>query len=138
MLRALPAIFVVLFACGPGGGDGGGGDDGPGPTPDSRTADAPEQGTCGTCNDPPTDCHERIGSCVGGVCQYAFVDNAPCDDGNACTVGDTCGNGVCGGTPLLCEDAPSNVCISGSQLKAYDQVGACVGGLCTYGSQTVS
>ena len=32
----------------------------------------------------------------------------PCDDGNACTTGDVCADGVCGGAPLLCND--DNVC----------------------------
>ena len=29
-------------------------------------------------------------------------NGSPCDDGNACTVGDTCVNGICTGTPLTC------------------------------------
>jgi hypothetical protein len=39
---------------------------------------------------------------------------------------------------MVCEAPPANVCISSTQLKAYDQVGACNGGLCTYASHTVA
>ncbi|HEX4824348.1 MAG TPA: hypothetical protein VFV19_08550 [Candidatus Polarisedimenticolaceae bacterium] len=38
-------------------------------------------------------------------------DGTPCDDGNACTVGDTCSSGVCsGGAPVVC--APLDQCHS--------------------------
>jgi hypothetical protein len=107
-----------------GGGDTNGGADG---------------GTsCGPCNAPPTACHALSGTCANGVCEYAFVEGAPCDDQNACTVADTCTQGACTGTPLQCDAPPANVCVSGSQLKTYDQTGACQGGLCTYNSQTVA
>ncbi|HEY5923388.1 MAG TPA: hypothetical protein VIV11_17030 [Kofleriaceae bacterium] len=103
---------------------------------------APDGGSdpddCETCNTPPTACHALTGTCEAGACQYAFVEDAPCDDANACTVADTCASGGCSGTPKVCNAAPANVCISGTQLKAYDLTGACTGGLCTYNSQTIT
>jgi hypothetical protein len=138
MLRLLVAIPLFLLACG-GGGGGSSGD------PDSATSgdgqgngDGSGGGTCGACNMPPTACHALAGTCEGGVCNYAFVEDAPCNDGNACTVADTCSAGGCTGTPLVCESPPANVCISGTQLKAYDQTGACNGGLCTYASHVIT
>src|SRR5690242_3945289 len=100
MLRLIVALPLLLLACGGGGGHGGPSPDADGDVSDGHHGN--EDGsvdTCGTCNTPPTACHAKIGSCEGGVCQYAFVEDAPCDDGNACTVGDTCSAGACTGTP---------------------------------------
>ncbi|MBI5503035.1 MAG: hypothetical protein HY907_22510 [Deltaproteobacteria bacterium] len=44
---------------------------------------------------------------VGGVWQWRAV--AACDDGNACTWGDTCGGTSCAGTPVTCT---SNDCVT--------------------------
>lgn len=55
--------------------------------------------------------------CVAGVCQHP-LNTASCDDGNACTTGDACDNGVCGGAPLNCDDG--KLCTTDS----------CVGGAC--------
>jgi hypothetical protein len=138
MLRLNIAICLLLAACGGGGGGGSS------PPIDGTTAgdghvtgDGSVDG-CGPCDMPPTACHALTGSCEGGLCQYAFVDDASCNDSNACTVADTCSAGGCSGTPKVCETPPANVCISGSQLKTYDQSGACNGGLCTYASQTIT
>jgi hypothetical protein len=138
MLRLIVlAIPLFMFACGEGGGSSPG-------TDSSTSGDGQVGGDgsggmgCGPCNTPPTACHSVVGTCEGGLCQYAFVEDAPCDDGNACTVADTCSAGSCTGTPQVCEAPPANVCISGSQLKAFDQVGACNGGLCTYASHVVT
>jgi hypothetical protein len=140
MLRLIVAVPLFLVACGEGGGGGGAS-----PRADSATSsdgDVSGDGSvdtgCGTCNAPPTACHAKLGTCEGSVCQYAFVEDATCDDGNACTVADTCTAGGCTGTPMVCGAAPANVCISSTQLKAYDQVGACNGGLCTYASQIIT
>ena len=127
----------MLLACGEGGGSSPFADGST--TGDGQVAgDGSGGGSCGACNSPPTACHALAGTCEDGVCEYAFVEDASCDDGNACTVADTCSGGGCTGTPKVCEAPPANVCISGTQLKAYDQVGACTGGLCTYASHTVT
>ena len=59
-------------------------------------------GTLKACTD-NNDCTDDSCSLLTGLCQ--FIDNtAPCDDGNACTVGDTCASGECkgSGNPSCC------------------------------------
>jgi hypothetical protein len=93
---------------------------------------------CGPCDTPPDACHALTGSCQGSLCVYAFVEGAGCDDGDACTVADTCTGGVCAGTPKTCDSPPSGVCLSGTQAKTYDHTGSCNGGLCVYPSHNVT
>jgi N-acetylneuraminic acid mutarotase len=58
-----------------------------------------------TC-DPLDSCHEA------GVCDVATgrcsdpikADSSSCDDQNACTAGETCQGGICGGGAPICED----------------------------------
>lgn len=50
-------------------------------------------------------CNPAMGGCVAVSC----MNNAQCDDGNACNGTETCSGGRCqGGTPLVCDDG--NVC----------------------------
>jgi hypothetical protein len=58
-------------------------------------------------------------ACIGGACQNT-PNTEPCDDGNACTTGDTCSQGTCGGSPVDCDD--NNVCTDDS----CDPVTGCV------------
>jgi len=45
------------------------------------------------------------GSCDGGTCRTErLADDAPCDDGDACTVDDSCQDGVCSGQGKDCDD----------------------------------
>jgi hypothetical protein len=88
-------------------------------------------GGCGACDTPPDACH-GAGSCVNGACEYPFVEGASCDDGNACTVGDTCHNNACTGTAKVCDTPPSAVCTSSTNLLSYDTTGSCQAGLCVY------
>ena len=104
----------------------------------SDGSSAGDAGSCGACTTPPDACHAKVGTCQAGRCSYAFVDGAQCDDGNPCTDGDTCTSGGCFGTPKVCATPPGSVCLSASQLKTYDQEGACNGGLCVYASHTVT
>ena len=69
---------------------------------------------------------------MGGTCDYTFVTGASCDDGNACTVADTCAAGACAGTPKVCNAPPASVCVSASTLLTYDATGTCTAGLCVY------
>ncbi len=69
---------------------------------------------------------------MNGACSYAFVQGATCDDGNPCTVADTCATNACTGTPKVCNAPPASVCISGAVLRTYDVTGMCNGGLCVY------
>jgi hypothetical protein len=61
---------------------------------------------------PPGQCQTGTGTCdpATGHCVYTSKpDGTGCDDGNPCTVDDTCQNGVCtGGTPVVC--TPSDDC----------------------------
>ncbi len=49
------------------------------------------------CESPPSMCHAALGSCVDGECFYGSLPlGAPCEDGDGCTVADSCdGHGVC-------------------------------------------
>ena len=76
------------------------------------------------CNTPPDSCHQAVGACdsaQGCVYQPRPVGSG-CNDGNPCTVGETCnaslvcGNGVavvCDTPPTLCFQAAGN-CVAGT------------------------
>ncbi len=98
-----------------------------------------------TCATPPDRCHEAAGTCRqegdAGCVYAAKPPQAPCDDGNACTVGDACqGDGHCEGAPKSCDPgtgcfAATGVCNpDGGTCQYAVRVGeACVGGgACTY------
>jgi YVTN family beta-propeller protein len=80
----------------------------------------PATGLCEGASDPPagTPCADTDGNvcttpgCDGtGGCDqtHMLVTGVPCDDMNACTVGETCHAGSCsGGTPRVCSDG--NTC----------------------------
>jgi len=84
-----------------------------------------------TCNASTNECEVTLkpGYCkIGGVCyvdgaingsdpclgcvaaqdtgSWSPLSNRPCDDGDACTFGDTCNNGSCGGTSYFCNQSP--------------------------------
>lgn len=42
-------------------------------------------------------------TCQSGICGGGFV--APCNDGDPCTIDDKCHNGLCHGTPYSCDDS---------------------------------
>ncbi len=56
--------------------------------------------------DGPEDCGHLDATCTTGVCEagacVASASSGDCDDGLACTAGDTCSNGTCRGTPVVC------------------------------------
>jgi len=106
-------------------------------TTTSTSGSTGTSGGCGACNTPPDDCHSTVGSCQNGQCVYDFVEGASCDDGNPCTVQDTCHAGSCAGSPMVCDTPPNAVC-NGSQLATYDASGVCQGGRCVYTPQSVS
>ncbi len=55
-----------------------------------------------TCDNPPSECFAAAGTCTAGSCSYGFANGATCDDGDACTLDDSCDSGVCAGTPMSC------------------------------------
>jgi hypothetical protein len=94
-----------------------------------------------------TDCSKLTDQCNVGTCSSDGVtkhcvatpttDSASCDDGNACTTGDTCANGVCGGTKVSCDDGNActdDTCNGAGGCNHTDHVGACDdGNACTTG-----
>ncbi len=80
-------------------------------------------GTAMTCSTPPNSCYQDQGSCADGQCQYGFQNNIGCNDSDSCTANDSCQNGVCTGTAMVC-DTPPNGC--------YQDPGTCSNGQCQY------
>ena len=132
--------------CGSVNADGNGCEDGDLCT----SADACKDGKCGaglpvactsTDSCSPVACDKASGQCVTSKA----ADGGACDDTNACTQGDSCGAGVCGGKAINCDDgnsctddqcnpakgcaqAPnSDACEDGNACTAGD---ACVAGVC--------
>ncbi len=101
-------------------------------TPNTKPCDDHNAGTTGdTCSNGvcvgiPTNCDDG-NVCttdtvdpVTGACVHTF-NTAACDDGDGCTVNDTCSGGVCvAGTPKNCDDG--NTCTADS----------CVAGVCVH------
>lgn len=76
--------------------------------------------TCGTAGGACT-----AGTCVAGACLTVRAEG-PCDDGDPCTVGDRCKDGVCvPGPPRICGGAPC------------EAPGACVAGACVVGGPII-
>ena len=107
-------------------------------TLDGASASDGASNACGVCNQPPSGCYALTGHCESDHCVYDPIDGASCDDGDSCTLDDTCSQGACIGTPKVCDQSPAAVCLSGTQLRTYDTQGVCTGGLCVYGKQSVT
>ena len=90
-----------------------------------------------TCTTPPSVCYDAPGSCSQGSCNYP-TNHASCDDGDACTDGDTCSGGVCSGVPKLCNTPDADTCKDASTAAVHDHVGTCAGGACSYAVHYVS
>ena len=58
-----------------------------------------------TCNDKNTCTLDTCNPASG--CVYTKLQGAACNDGEVCTVGDACANGVCAGAPRSCDDGKS-------------------------------
>ncbi len=114
--------------------------------------------TAGVCGGGAArDCSAQADPCNAGVCDSAsatckkqpYVDNRACNDGQYCTVGDTCQAGACqGGAARSCPavsscrggacDEASDACVAGPPINqgvACDDGQYCtVGEVCTSGS----
>jgi hypothetical protein len=90
-----------------------------------------------TCDTPPSVCYDAAGSCSQGSCSYP-TNHASCDDGDACTDGDTCNGGVCSGVPRLCNTPDPDTCKDANTAAVHDHVGACAGGACSYAVHYIS
>ncbi len=90
-------------------------------------------GTCSgtpiTCNG-GNQCQNNPGTCSGGVCSYTNkVNGTVCNDGNACTTGDVCSNGICVGPTSTCAAAGANCgTVSGCSCGTCTLPQTCGGG----------
>ena len=92
------------------------------------------------CNTAPGPCFEPQGACDGGDCRYApRPSEAPCEDGDPCTLGDLCdGRGHCApGLPLRCDEPPGAGCVDDSTSRVFAAIGACDGESCGYDFEDV-
>ncbi|MFT3766502.1 MAG: kelch repeat-containing protein [Minicystis sp.] len=79
------------------------------------------------CTGPCMACAAAHGATADGTC--TALDNVPCDDGNACTEGDSCHAGACygnGGPGLLCPPPPSECQGSGMAGMCDPMIGCAV------------
>jgi cysteine-rich repeat protein len=83
---------------------------------------------------------------AAGVCRFTGFNMKPCDDGNVCTVTDTCLLGSCAGTPRTCDDAnvctadscdPATGCVNAPRPGPCDDHNACTTGDTCAGGQCV-
>ncbi len=68
----------------------------------------------GLCND-GNICTTDLCQSQSGLCDHQIADEA-CDDGNACTIGDECVDGICASAPKTCGAAQTCEPASGSCL----------------------
>lgn len=100
---------------------------------DKCGADKTCVGTAYTCT-AGNQCQTNPGTCDGlGGCTYAPKNGTACDDGNPCTVGDTCLAGACAGGAGVRDCNDNNVCTEDLCDKAKPggcwykpRTGACV------------
>ncbi|MFZ5469514.1 MAG: hypothetical protein ACOZIN_08765 [Myxococcota bacterium] len=94
-----------------------------------------------TCNSPPSVCHKPTGTCVAqlplGRCVYELDNGKGCNDGDPCSVQDTCSEGVCRGTPMVCQTPPAPTCLDADNSEVHDPVGVCQAGVCVYAKRSV-
>ena len=85
-----------------------------------------------TCLDSTTQRRfDATGSCVDGTCTYQSQDTP-------CTFG--CSNGACKVDPCVgvtCNQPMPNTCQDATHLLAYNTIGTCAAGNCTYASQVI-
>src|SRR6185369_12897371 len=111
--------------------------------------DACAAGVCGgaavTCS--PADACHVAGACdpLTGACSTPTQpDGAPCDDGDPCTLSDTCVDGACtGGPPMTCNAGPCQGVVSCDpangtcSLVSLPDGSPCPGGVCIAGGCVV-
>ena len=97
-----------------------------GPCDDGNACTSGDVCANGTCQGAPIICADDNNACTTESCTPALgcvhtPNTNPCNDGNACTLGDTCSGGLCQGTPKSCDDG--NACTSDACNP--DSNGAC-------------
>jgi len=63
---------------------------------------------------------------AGLVCGPGVPNGNPCNDGSLCTIGDTCQNGACVGSPVVCNGGNGNQCLAAAACNPAN--GLCEGG----------
>ncbi len=94
-------------------------------------------GSAKVCEGEPRQCHKF--TCAEGECtEVPVADDTSCSDGDLCTVGDTCQNGVCvSGSDMECEGEPRQchefTCAEGqcTEVPVADNTPCLSGNLCT-------
>jgi hypothetical protein len=101
---------------------------------DGDECTTPDACDSGSCVGAPLDCSDRDGACVVGQCNPVTgtcgttpkMNATVCNDGNACTTGDQCTGGVCGGAPRNCSTMDDmcnvGVCETGTGSCVRDPV----------------
>lgn len=109
---------------------------------DNACVVAPE--TVIQCSPTGTVCQTQVCEPSTGKCSAVSVNNgAPCDDGDACTVAEVCGDGKCGpGAPKPCNDGnacTSDLCSAGQCVNLPLNGQPCEdGNVCTIGDACVN
>jgi formylglycine-generating enzyme len=76
--------------------------------------------------------YEPNGACDTGSCSYGSADQK-CDFG--------CTDGKCNADPCLgvtCSTPPASACVDSATFKAYDKIGTCSEGACSYAAQEIA
>ncbi len=96
----------------------------------------------GSCSGMPRSCPASTNVCLGagtcqeptGACRYAPLPSGACNDGQSCTLNDTCdGDGGCRGTPAVCTPPSqchqtSSTCSPGGGCQFTVRAGTCDAG----------
>jgi hypothetical protein len=94
------------------------------------TADSCQSGTCSgdlvDCDDANPCTKDSCDPSSG--CSHAPLSDTLCDDGDACTTGEICKDGVCGGSVWTCGDCGNSLCEDGeSCTSCAEDCGPCPG-----------
>lgn len=112
------------------------------PCTDGNACTNPDKCGAGNCAGLPVNCEDgnpcTSDTCAPGAgCLHSALNGAPCNDNNACTSGDVCKSGICGGGASSCDDTnPCSLdgCNPGGGCSHSPIVGACSdGNVCTKG-----
>lgn len=106
----------------------------------SSTGDSCNAAT-GTCVNLPLACDVvtitqcTVNQCnpLSNLCSSTPInEDGVCDDGDPCTVADSCTLGTCVGTPMACNAPPTPTCTSEGLLRTFNSTGLCGQGVCSY------
>lgn len=100
---------------------------------DGQCLDRPKNDGDACSGTPSEQCKQSTGTCKSGSCEYTRQTSGPCDDGDSCTLNDSCNaSGNCGGTQKSCNTPPNTQC--------YEAMGTCnkSSGECIYPAKSSS